>query len=135
MFRFIRVKWSRKNVSILKVNNRKINFVHFLRTTFKILTGEIDATSGNAVINGFDINKSRFNAIRNLGFCPQYDYLPEYLTVKQTLKLFSNLRGLEDYLISTIVNEMINVFKLNEFSNKLVQNLRYYEKIFILNFK
>ena len=82
MFRFIRVKWSRKNVSILKVNNRKINFVHFLRTTFKILTGEIDATSGNAVINGFDINKSRFNAIRNLGFCPQYDYLPEYLTYK-----------------------------------------------------
>jgi ABC-type multidrug transport system ATPase subunit len=98
----------------------------FLRTTFKILTGEIDSTSGNAFINGYDINKSRFNAISNLGFCPQNDYLPEYLTVKQTLNLFSSLRGLENNLISTVVEEMINVFKLNEFSDKLVQNLRYY---------
>ena len=94
-------------------------------TTFKILTGEINATSGNAYINGFDINKDRFNARRNLGFCPQYDYLPEYLTVEQSLFLFSRLRGIEGNQIKGIVSDMIKVFKLNEFSNKLVQDLRY----------
>ena len=93
-------------------------------TTFKILTGEIHATSGNAFINGFDINKDRFSARRNLGFCPQYDYLPEFLTVHQTLILFSRLRGLEPKLLLQTVKEMINIFKLNEFSNKFVQNLR-----------
>ena len=94
-------------------------------TTFKILTGEIHATSGNAFINGFDINKNRFNARRNLGFCPQYDYLPEFLTVEETLMLFARLRGLDLKLISETVKEMINIFKLNEFSNKYVQNLRF----------
>jgi ABC-type multidrug transport system ATPase subunit len=93
-------------------------------TTFKILTGEIDATSGNAFINGYDINKDTFNARKNLGFCPQFDYLPEFLTVKQTFKLFSNLRGLESKDIDTVIDEFIKVFKLKEFEKKLVQNLR-----------
>lgn len=44
-------------------------------TTFKILTGEINATSGKAYINGHDIKKERSKARRNLGFCPQFDYL------------------------------------------------------------
>ena len=96
----------------------------FIRTTFKILTGEIDSTSGNGFINGFDINKDRSSARRNLGFCPQYDYLPEYLTVEQSLKLFARLRGLETNFISSTVNDMIKVFKLEEFRNKLVQDLR-----------
>ena len=95
-----------------------------IRTTFKILTGEINATSGTAYINGFNINQSPFSARRNLGFCPQYDSLPEFLTVQQTLELFAGLRGLEGNLIAATVSEMINIFKLNEFSNKLVQNLR-----------
>ena len=94
------------------------------RTTFKILTGEIDATSGNGFINGFDINKQRSSARRSLGFCPQYDYLPEYLTVEQSLKLFANLRGLESEFVSSTVNDMIKVFKLEEFRDKLVQDLR-----------
>ena len=93
-------------------------------TTFKILTGEIDATRGNAFINGYEITKNRSSARRSLGFCPQYDYLPEYLTVKQSLMLFARLRGLESSAVTSTVNDMIKVFKLEEFSNKLVQDLR-----------
>jgi ABC-type proline/glycine betaine transport system ATPase subunit len=126
----LRIKRCRKNVSQIK--SLKISaanaFFTITRpidsTTFKILTGEIHATSGNAFINGFDINKSRFNARRNLGFCPQYDYLPEFLTVEETLMLFARLRGLELKSIPETVKEMINIFKLNEFSAKYVQNLR-----------
>ena len=55
-------------------------------TTFKILTGELAATSGQSFINGFDINQSRSQALQNLGFCPQFDCLPEYLTVEHTLR-------------------------------------------------
>ena len=47
-------------------------------TTFKILTGEINATSGKAFINGYEITKNRSKARRNLGFCPQFDYLVNY---------------------------------------------------------
>lgn len=102
-------------------------------TTFKILTGEINATHGNAYINGYEINKNRFSARRNLGFCPQFDYLPEFLTVEQALKLFARLRGLDSSIIENVVNDMIKVFKLNEFTNKLVQDLRLFNKIYIFN--
>ncbi len=40
-------------------------------TTFKILTGELTATSGSAYINGYDITKNKSKARQNLGFCPQ----------------------------------------------------------------
>ena len=99
-------------------------FMGFLRTTFKILTGELNSTSGNAYINGYDINKNRFNARRSLGYCPQFDYLPEYLTVEESLTLFAKLRGLDDNGVKLSVSDLIKVFKLGEFSKKLVQNLR-----------
>ena len=38
--------------------------------------------------------------------------------------LFARLRGLELKSIPETVKEMINIFKLNEFSAKFVQNLR-----------
>ena len=92
-------------------------------TTFKILTGEISPTSGNAFINGFDIKKDKNKARRNLGFCPQFDILPEYLTVRQTFDLIAGLRGLDKESVDKIINELIQVFKLNEFNDKLVQTL------------
>jgi ABC-type multidrug transport system ATPase subunit len=92
-------------------------------TTFKILTGEIDATEGRAFINGFDINRERMKARSSLGFCPQFDYLPEYLTVTQAFELFAGLRGLERSSIEKTLNELIDVFKLNEFTKKQVQTL------------
>jgi ATP-binding cassette subfamily A (ABC1) protein 3 len=92
-------------------------------TTFKILTGEIKPTSGNAFINGYDIKREKYQALRNLGFCPQFDILPEYLTVKDTFKLIAGLRGLEKGSINKTITELIQVFKLDEFIDKLVQNL------------
>lgn len=92
-------------------------------TTFKILTGEISASGGQAFINGCDIVKDLFKARQNLSFCPQFDYLPEFLTVHDSFRLFAGLRGLESSSIDKILTDLLAVFKLNEFSNKLVQQL------------
>ncbi len=40
-------------------------------TTFKILTGELKATTGQAFINGYNILKDKSKARQRLGFCPQ----------------------------------------------------------------
>nr|UOU03317.1 ATP-binding cassette subfamily A3-like 4 [Brachionus rubens] len=92
-------------------------------TTIGILTGELRATSGDAFVNSYDINREKLRAIRSLGFCPQFEYLPEFLTVKQALDLFANLRGIKSWRVNKIVEEFISAFKLSEFRNKLVQNL------------
>jgi ABC-type multidrug transport system ATPase subunit len=92
-------------------------------TTLQIVTGQLSKTTGDAFINGYEIGTLSFDASNNMGFCPQFEYLPEFLTVEQTLNLFADLRGLRKDVKKTIVNEFIDVFKLNEFKNKLVQNL------------
>ncbi len=92
-------------------------------TTFKILIGELEVTSGKSFINGYDIQKKKYEALRNLGFCPQFDILPEYLTVIQTFELIARLRGIKKEPRQTIIDSLINVFRLKEFKDKLVQDL------------
>lgn len=92
-------------------------------TTFKILTGELTASDGAAYINGCDVQRELFAARRNLSFCPQFDYLPDYLTVLETFRLFAGLRALERASIPKCLDELMTVFKLNEFGDKFVQSL------------
>nr|QUF59430.1 ATP-binding cassette transporter Abca3-like2 [Brachionus angularis] len=92
-------------------------------TTFKMLTGELEPSSGKAFINGNDVVKQRNKARRDMSFCPQFDYLPEYLTVHDTFNLFAGLRGLEQKSINKVLNDLTQIFKLDEFDDKLIQNL------------
>ena len=93
-------------------------------TTLKILNGEIYPSNGYAFVNGHDLSRCTDLSNLSLGFCPQFDYLPDYLTVKETLYLYANIRGIRSEKITSVVNEFIQIFKLNEFRNKLSQNLR-----------
>ena len=96
------------------------------KTTFiKMLIGEIKPSYGEIFLNGFDMNTSYFKARKNIGYCPQFSHLPEFLTVQECLELFSNLKGLDQNTIPYILNDLVKLFKLNELSFKLVQNLRY----------
>ena len=88
-------------------------------TTLDILTGQLWATSGHAYINGHDIHKQR----ATLGICPQYDYLPEYLTVRESLVLFAHLRGVRETMVTRVVDEFVFMFRLGECKHKLVQTL------------
>lgn len=94
------------------------------KTTFiKILTGELKPTSGNAYINGYNVVKEELKARLNLGYCPQFDYLSENMTVEETLTLFANLRGLDSKKINKIVQDFIQIFNLNEFKKQFIDKL------------
>jgi len=57
-------------------------------TTMSMLTGLISATSGTALIEGYDI-KTHMKTIRHsLGLCPQYNLLIPDLTVGEHLYFF-----------------------------------------------
>ena len=81
-------------------------------TAIQILTGQLDLTSGIAYVNGHNIKKERIEAIRSLGYCPQFDYLPEYLTARESLELYANLRGLKAHLTDKIIDDFINAFQV-----------------------
>ena len=96
-----------------------------------MLIGELNSTNGNVYINGHDILNEYSKARQYLGYCPQFDYLNDYLTVEETLKLFCQLRGLQATNILEIIKDLMLVFKLNKLRNKIIKNIRF---VNILNF-
>jgi ABC-type multidrug transport system ATPase subunit len=88
------------------------------------LIGETKQSRGEIYLNGFNLNRSFFKARNNIGYCPQFSHLPEFLTVLECLELFADLKGLDRYTTPFILSDLIELFKLNELTFKLVQNLR-----------
>ena len=90
-----------------------------------MLIGEIFPTFGKVYINGYDLVNSFSLARKHLGYCPQFDYLNDYLSVKQTFELFCELRGIKSIHVPLIVENLISLFRLNEFEHKIIKNIRY----------
>ena len=63
-------------------------------TTFKMLTGEVQPTSGRAVIKGYNISTELDKARKYIGYCPQSDALLDNLTGKEHLFFYAALKGI-----------------------------------------
>ncbi len=57
-------------------------------TTMSMLTGMISATSGSALVNGYNINGQMRSARKSLGLCPQHNMLFTDLSVSEHLQFF-----------------------------------------------
>uniref|UniRef100_A0A8C3DUL0 P-type phospholipid transporter n=1 Tax=Corvus moneduloides TaxID=1196302 RepID=A0A8C3DUL0_CORMO len=62
-------------------------------TTFKMLTGDTDVTSGDAVVAGNSILTHISKVHQNMGYCPQFDAIDDLLTGREHLYLYARLRG------------------------------------------
>ncbi|XP_021358402.1 ATP-binding cassette sub-family A member 3-like [Mizuhopecten yessoensis] len=89
-------------------------------TTFKTLTGDEIMTSGEAYLRGYDIKSDITKVRQNLGYCPQYDALIDQLTGKETLYMFARLRGVQESLISGVVDSLLDMLLLKAHADKLV---------------
>ncbi|UJR36715.1 hypothetical protein I4U23_029431 [Adineta vaga] len=90
-------------------------------TTFRMLINDLKPTSGDIIINGKNINKIERDL--EIGFCPQFDWLVNNLTVTETLTLFARLKGLQWSEISQICSDMIDLFGLEKYRERRVQKL------------
>ncbi|CAH8265610.1 unnamed protein product [Arabidopsis lyrata] len=87
-------------------------------TTLSMLSGEETPTSGTAFIFGKDIVASPKAIRQHIGYCPQFDALFEYLTVKEHLELYARIKGVVDYRIDNVVTEKLVEFDLLKHSHK-----------------
>lgn len=69
------------------------------------------------------MNKCYTRARKNLGYCPQFSYLPEFLTVQECLELFADLKGLRRTDRHAILEDLIKLFRLGEFRTRMAQHL------------
>ena len=76
-------------------------------TTMNMLVGMLDATAGEARINGLSINTSMAEIRRHMGFCPQFDILWPLLTVREHLTFFSIFKGVASAAIPGEVERLV----------------------------
>lgn len=86
-------------------------------TTFSILTGDINMTSGTAIIDGKDIRTSLKSVRQGLGYCPQFDALIERMTSREQLRMYARLRGVPEDQIDEVVNTEIKRLDLLEYAD------------------
>ncbi|KAJ3669241.1 hypothetical protein LUZ60_011191 [Juncus effusus] len=81
-------------------------------TTLSMLTGEEIPTDGTAYILGNDIRSNPKAARRHIGYCPQFDALLEFLTVREHLELYARIKGVSESSLNNVVNEKLTEFDL-----------------------
>uniref|UniRef100_A0A3P9LUM4 P-type phospholipid transporter n=1 Tax=Oryzias latipes TaxID=8090 RepID=A0A3P9LUM4_ORYLA len=87
-------------------------------TTFKMLTGDIDVTSGDASVAGH-ILTNILDVHQNMGYCPQFDAIDELLTGREHLHLYARLRGVPESQISKQVADWaIQKLGLSEYASR-----------------
>ncbi|MBM3193379.1 MAG: ABC transporter ATP-binding protein [Chlamydiae bacterium] len=81
-------------------------------TTFKMLCGLLNPTSGKAFINGMDLQKAPSKARARIGYMAQKFSLYGNLSVMQNLQFFAGIYNLKNAKKREAIDEMIEVFSL-----------------------
>ena len=92
-------------------------------TSFKMMCGLARPTSGTARIMGIDIKNNPEKARANLGYMAQKFSLYGTLTVRQNLEFFASVYGISILKRKQKVNEVIDVFGLNEYERMKAEEL------------
>ncbi|KAJ4767254.1 ABC transporter A family member 1 [Rhynchospora pubera] len=87
-------------------------------TTLSMLTGEETPSDGTAYIFGNDIRSNPKAARRHIGYCPQFDALLEFLTVREHLELYARIKGVPESCLNDVVNQKLVEFDLWKSSDK-----------------
>ena len=92
-------------------------------TTMNMITGYIEQTEGNIIVNGFDTIKKSKKAKKEIGYMPEGVPLYTDLTVKEFVTYMAELRKVERKLKKEKVQEVLKETGLDGMQNKLIKNL------------
>ncbi|XP_053199909.1 phospholipid-transporting ATPase ABCA1-like [Scomber japonicus] len=87
-------------------------------TTFKMLTGDIPVSGGEAFLNGYSIRTEMRDVHQNLGYCPQFDALDDLLTGREHLEFYARLRGVPEKEVTMVAEWGVQKLGLVKYSNK-----------------
>lgn len=92
-------------------------------STFKMLTGDIKISNGEAYVNGINLKMKMKNVHKVTGYCPQFDALIDDLTGRETLVLFALSRGIPESKLKEVIAKLANDFNFTKHLDKLVKAL------------
>lgn len=92
-------------------------------TTMNMMTGYIEPTEGEILINGYDIVKKSKKAKEQIGYMPEGVPLYSDLTVKEFVSYMAELKKVDRKKRKEMVDKIINQTGLKEVEKKLTKNL------------
>lgn len=90
-------------------------------TTFKMLTGDVKFSSGEAFVHGINLKSNMTDVHKIIGYCPQFDGLLDELTGAETLQLFASLHGIRRADISSLIERLAIDLNFMEHIDKKVE--------------
>jgi ABC-2 type transport system ATP-binding protein len=113
----------------LNLNIRDGEFYGFLgpngagkTTTIKIITGLLEADSGNVTVDGINIKDDPIEIKRRLGFIPDNPFLYEKLTAREYLRFIGKIYDLDDKFIEERSKYYLDLFNLTDWGNDLIES-------------
>ncbi len=92
-------------------------------TTMNIMTGFIEQTEGEVLINGMDTIKNSKKAKKEIGYMPEGVPLYQDLTVKEFVSYMAELKSVAKKERSQQVEQVLVQTQLKEVEGKLIKNL------------
>ena len=92
-------------------------------TTMNILTGFIEPTEGEVIINGYNISKKPKKAKKCIGYMPEGVPLYKDMTVKEFVTYMAELKGVKKEQIKESVDQAIQDTWLQNVRKVLIRNL------------
>lgn len=95
---------------------------------FKMLTGQTAISDGQIYMNG--VKQQYFQRIyKSIGYCPQVDALLDDLTCRETLELFSRLRGIPVQNVKSYIESIAHSLNFIQHIDKRVKYLRWFTNL------
>jgi ABC-2 type transport system ATP-binding protein len=92
-------------------------------TTVRILTGVMPATSGTAVVAGFNVADDPLEVKKRIGYVPETGAIFQTLSVTEYLTLVGSLHHLAADLIAERTNMMLELFDIPASANQRIDTL------------
>lgn len=92
-------------------------------TAIRILSGLLEPTSGKISVAGFNAYTQRDLIKANIGYMSQKFSLYDDLTVRENIRFFGGIYGLNRKTLKTRIDELLNDLKMEEFKDELISSL------------
>ena len=90
-------------------------------TTIGMILGLLKPTSGQVLINGFQLEKNRIQILQKINFISPYIELPKKLTVKQNLIVYGKLYNVKD--LKNRIEYLVEKLRLADLLNRVTGEL------------
>ena len=92
-------------------------------TTMNMITGYIESTRGDIIVNGYDISKKPKKVKRQIGYMPESTPLYSDLTVKEFVRYMAELKFVKRKDRKQEIERVLEQTGLVDLQNKLIKNL------------